>query len=83
MAKRDFVDHCDLVDPVGESKNKWSRWLLCWNCLCAILPKCPVYLSDGVVLVDPEQVKGKKGLLYFVFVSQEVYSQINLLSVVK
>ncbi|XP_041920481.1 S-arrestin b isoform X1 [Alosa alosa] len=31
MAKRDFVDHCDSVDPV-----------------------------DGVVLVDPEQVKGKK-----------------------
>ncbi|KAL2095862.1 hypothetical protein ACEWY4_008010 [Coilia grayii] len=31
MAKRDFVDHCDFVDPV-----------------------------DGVVLVDPEQCKGKK-----------------------
>ncbi|XP_057206758.1 S-arrestin b isoform X2 [Triplophysa rosa] len=31
MGKRDFVDHCDFVDPV-----------------------------DGVVLIDPEQVKGKK-----------------------
>ncbi|XP_051962743.1 S-arrestin b [Xyrauchen texanus] len=31
MGKRDFVDHCDSVDPV-----------------------------DGVVLIDPEQVKGKK-----------------------
>uniref|UniRef100_A0A8C2C900 S-arrestin n=1 Tax=Cyprinus carpio TaxID=7962 RepID=A0A8C2C900_CYPCA len=31
MGKRDFVDHCEFVDPV-----------------------------DGVVLVDPEQVKGKK-----------------------
>ncbi|XP_055735283.1 S-arrestin-like [Salvelinus fontinalis] len=31
MAKRDFVDHCDSVDPV-----------------------------DGVVLIDPVQVKGKK-----------------------
>ncbi|CAL8352246.1 unnamed protein product [Lota lota] len=31
MAKRDFVDHCDFVDPV-----------------------------DGVVLIDPLQVKGKK-----------------------
>uniref|UniRef100_A0A671NJM1 S-arrestin n=1 Tax=Sinocyclocheilus anshuiensis TaxID=1608454 RepID=A0A671NJM1_9TELE len=31
MGKRDFVDHCEFVDPV-----------------------------DGVVLIDPEQVKGKK-----------------------
>ncbi|XP_014015453.1 S-arrestin [Salmo salar] len=31
MAKRDFVDHCDSIDPV-----------------------------DGVVLIDPVQVKGKK-----------------------
>ncbi|XP_071387499.1 S-arrestin-like [Centroberyx affinis] len=31
MAKRDFVDHCDFVDPV-----------------------------DGVVLIDPVQLKGKK-----------------------
>ncbi|KAE8294750.1 S-arrestin Retinal S-antigen [Larimichthys crocea] len=31
MAKRDFVDHCDFVDPV-----------------------------DGIVLIDPVQVKGKK-----------------------
>ncbi|KAK7171382.1 hypothetical protein R3I93_003858 [Phoxinus phoxinus] len=31
MGKRDFVDHCDFVDPV-----------------------------DGVVLIDPAQVKGKK-----------------------
>ncbi|XP_039516437.1 S-arrestin b [Pimephales promelas] len=31
MGKRDFVDHCDFVDPV-----------------------------DGVVLIDPEQTKGKK-----------------------
>ncbi|XP_016089102.1 S-arrestin-like [Sinocyclocheilus grahami] len=31
MEKRDFVDHCEFVDPV-----------------------------DGVVLIDPEQVKGKK-----------------------
>uniref|UniRef100_A0A671TL68 S-arrestin n=1 Tax=Sparus aurata TaxID=8175 RepID=A0A671TL68_SPAAU len=31
MAKRDFVDHCDVVDPV-----------------------------DGVILIDPVQLKGKK-----------------------
>ncbi|KAL6471920.1 hypothetical protein MHYP_G00205700 [Metynnis hypsauchen] len=31
MGRRDFVDHCDFVDPV-----------------------------DGVVLLDPEQIKGKK-----------------------
>lgn len=72
LGKRDFVDNIGNVEPVGKSTR-----------LCAALPALnPVYpllilifsfLSDGVVLVDPAIIKGKKGLrFYAIYVSEIV-----------
>ncbi|NXC97647.1 ARRS protein, partial [Certhia familiaris] len=59
LGKRDFIDNIGNVEPVGKSTR-----------LCAALPALsPAYplliltfpfLSDGVVLVDPAIIKGKK-----------------------
>lgn len=64
LGKRDFIDNIGNVEPVG----KFTR-------LCAVLPALnPPYpllilifpfLSDGVVLVDPAIIKGKKGLRFY------------------
>lgn len=58
MAKRDFVDHCDVVDPVGESGfcQIAGWWVVHSETSDNSLP-----LSDGVILIDPVQLKGKKG----------------------
>lgn len=32
MAKRDFVDHCDFVDPVGEFRRTLVRWIRTLSC---------------------------------------------------
>ncbi|NXE38731.1 ARRS protein, partial [Ptilorrhoa leucosticta] len=59
LGKRDFIDNIGNVEPVGKSTR-----------LCAAIPALnPAYpllilifsfLSDGVVLVDPAIIKGKK-----------------------
>ncbi|NXY61855.1 ARRS protein, partial [Callaeas wilsoni] len=56
LGKRDFIDNIGNVEPVGKSMR-----------LCAALnPAYPLlififsFLSDGVVLVDPAIIKGKK-----------------------
>lgn len=67
LGKRDFVDHLDHVDPVGESG------LVCvcfgvfreYGCCCAVLYLQDCLSSflptDGVILVDPEYLKDRKG----------------------
>ena len=71
LGKRDFVDHLDKVDPVGKyecpegsimsPETGGSSWAQEWrrgpdrNCT-------PVSPSpDGVVLVDPDYLKDRKG----------------------
>lgn len=70
MAKRDFVDHCDFVDPVGEGDQNvtpfyWTHGHI-WSFVSCDVVMLKVYMSllyvlDGVVLIDPAQMKGKKG----------------------
>lgn len=60
LGKRDFVDHLDKVDPVGKCARKGAS--------CS--PRGPVLPGnqltsvpslDGVVLVDPDYLKDRKG----------------------
>lgn len=62
LGKRDFVDHLDHVDPVGE--------LTCYvlstggGLVECNFPKSDGFLfllTDGVILVDPEYLKDRKG----------------------
>lgn len=58
MGKRDFVDHCDFVDPVGE-RSIYVFILKLADTNCVNTPcVCP---TDGVILIDPQQLNGRKG----------------------
>lgn len=62
LGKRDFVDHLDHVDPVGESAGQWTGG---WVELCDDDDDDDTFSSflptDGVILVDPEYLKDRKG----------------------
>ncbi|NWW68912.1 ARRS protein, partial [Ifrita kowaldi] len=59
LGKRDFIDNIANVEPIGKSTRLYAA-------LPALNPAYPLlivifsFLSDGVVLVDPAIVKGKK-----------------------
>ncbi|NXR29964.1 ARRS protein, partial [Zosterops hypoxanthus] len=60
LGKRDFIDNIENVEPVGKSTRLRAA-------LPALNPAYPLliliffaFLSDGVVLVDPAMIKGKK-----------------------
>lgn len=66
LGKRDFVDHLDKVDPVGKCAQKGASCpprgegpgteeRSCWE-ISSHVP-----FLDGVVLVDPDYLKDRKG----------------------
>lgn len=62
LGKRDFVDHLDHVDPVGEL-NVWSGLINRKRVSETLLTRHRFFLplTDGVILVDPEYLKDRKG----------------------
>ena len=61
LGKRDFVDHLDHVDPVGELnvRSCWNNRM--WVSETFQTRHCFFLLTDGVILVDPEYLKDRKG----------------------
>lgn len=69
LGKRDFVDHLDKVDPVGKCAQKVASYAPRGEevpgprnggkALTGTELMCP--LPDGVVLVDPDYLKDRKG----------------------
>lgn len=72
LGKRDFIDNIENVEPVGKSTRLRAA-------LPALNPAYPLliliffaFLSDGVVLVDPAMIKGKKGLKFYAMCVSEI-----------
>ncbi|KAG8135811.1 hypothetical protein E2320_008798 [Naja naja] len=57
LGKRDFIDHVEYVEPVGESKLQASTLIFLVTC---VVYYYLFFIVDGVVLVDPDIVKEKK-----------------------
>lgn len=69
LGKRDFVDRVDCVDPLGEL-DRFLMSLFQNKCLmtnsktsvaACVLRQCSPL--DGVIIVDPEALQGRKGNL--------------------
>lgn len=84
MGKRDFVDRVDSVEPVGESVSL----RLCstfYACVCVSKISLSVFSSplDGVVIVDPEALQGRKGesdnVLVFLGKQENLHSETDAL----
>ncbi|NWH96840.1 ARRS protein, partial [Tichodroma muraria] len=59
LGKRDFIDNIGNVEPVGKS-TRLRAALHALNPAYSLLILIFPFLSDGVVLVDPAVIKGKK-----------------------
>lgn len=71
LGKRDFIDNIGNVEPVGKS-TRWCAALPALNPAYPLLILIFSFLSDGVVLVDPAIIKGKKGLRFYAMYVSEI-----------